>query len=299
LHLRNSDEDVPRGGEALIPASTSMSMSSDERPNPEPSPPPAKYLSSILAGVLRESTERHLLDLVRKEPVPHHLGLIMDGNRRFAHDHGLLTEEGHLKGKDKLEELLNWCLEVDVRILTVYALSTENLQRSDAEVTQLMDLFAKSFQDIAHDARVHKHRIHVAAIGNRSVLRPDVVAAIDMAEAATKEYSDYFYNVAIAYGGREEIVRAIRRLATQVAAGELRPEEIDDRKVSENLYTANLPDPDLVLRTSGEERISNFLLWQVAYSELYFADVMWPGLTKTDFLRAIRAFQLRRRNFGK
>jgi tritrans,polycis-undecaprenyl-diphosphate synthase [geranylgeranyl-diphosphate specific] len=274
-------------------------MSSDPKTDAEPSRGPPPYLSSILADALRESTERHLLDLVRKEPVPRHLGLIMDGNRRFARDHGLVIEEGHLRGKDKLEELLNWCLETGIRILTVYALSTENLNRSDQEVTQLMDLFTEAFQDIARDARVHKHRIHVAAIGNRSILRPDVVAAIELAEAATKDYSDYFYNVAIAYGGREEIVQAIRRLASQVAAGTLRPEEIDDRKVSENLYTANLPDPDLVLRTSGEERISNFLLWQVAYSELYFADVMWPGLTKTDFLRAIRAFQLRRRNFGK
>jgi tritrans,polycis-undecaprenyl-diphosphate synthase [geranylgeranyl-diphosphate specific] len=274
-------------------------MSPDQGAETDPPEARSRYLSSILAGALRESTERHLLELVRKEPVPRHLGLIMDGNRRFARDHGLVVEEGHLKGKDKLEELLNWCLETGVRILTVYALSTENLNRSDQEVSQLMDLFAQAFRDIARDARVHKHHIHVAAIGNRSVLRADVVEAIDLAEAATKDYSEYFYNVAIAYGGREEIVQAIRRLATQVAAGTLRPEEIDDRKVSENLYTANLPDPDLVLRTSGEERISNFLLWQVAYSELYFADVMWPGLTKTDFLRAIHAFQLRRRNYGK
>jgi tritrans,polycis-undecaprenyl-diphosphate synthase [geranylgeranyl-diphosphate specific] len=257
------------------------------------------YLSSILANALREGTERRLLSLIREEPVPRHLGLIMDGNRRFAAEHGMVVVEGHLKGKEKLEELLNWCLEVGIRILTVYALSTENLNRHPDEVSQLMDLFAESFREIARDPRVHKHRIHVAAIGNRSILRPDVVAAIDLAEQSTKEYSDYFYNVAIAYGGREEIVQAIRRLASQVAAGTLRPEEIDDQKVSENLYTANLPDPDFVLRTSGEERISNFLLWQVAYAELYFADVMWPGLTKIDFLRAIHAFQLRRRNFGK
>lgn len=274
-------------------------MSPDARPLRESSKGPPPYLSSILADALRESTERHLLDLIRKEPVPHHLGLIMDGNRRFARDHGLLMEEGHLRGKDKLEELLNWCLETGIRILTVYALSTENLNRTPDEVAQLMDLFADAFREIARDARVHKHHIRVTAIGDRAVLRSDVVAAIDQAESATKDYSDYYYNVAIAYGGREEIVRAIRRLASQVAAGALRPEDIDDRKVSENLYTANLPDPDLVLRTSGEERISNFLLWQVAYAELYFADVMWPGLTKTDFLRAIRAFQLRQRNFGK
>lgn len=286
-------------GEPLTSTRNTIGVSSDQRTESERARSTPPYLSSILADALRESTEKHLLDLVRKEPVPHHLGLIMDGNRRFARDHGLVIEEGHLKGKDKLEELLNWCLEAGVRILTVYALSTENLKRSNQEVSQLMDLFAQAFRDIAHDARVHKHRIRVAAIGNRDVLRPDVVEAIELAENATKDYSEYFYNVAIAYGGREEIVQAIRRLATQVAAGTLKPEEIDDRKVSENLYTANLPDPDLVLRTSGEERISNFLLWQVAYAELYFADVMWPGLTKTDFLRAIRAFQLRRRNFGK
>ena len=273
-------------------------MSPEHRAETEPRGPPP-YLSSIIADALREGTERHLLEIVRQGPVPHHLGLIMDGNRRFAQAHGLIVEEGHLKGKEKLEELLNWCLEVGVRILTVYALSTENLNRPPEEVSQLMDLFAEAFRDIARDPRVHKHRIHVAAIGDRSVLRSDVVAAIGLAEESTKDYSEYFYNVAIAYGGREEIVRAIRRLATQVAAGTLRPEEIDDQKVTENLYTANLPDPDLVLRTSGEERISNFLLWQVAYSELYFSDVLWPGLTKTDFLRAIRAFQLRRRNFGK
>ncbi len=268
----------------------------------EESPPkdrgPGPYLSSILASALRSSTERKLLSLVRSAPVPTHLALIMDGNRRFAAAYGLLVEEGHLRGKEKLEELLNWCLEVGIRILTVYALSTENLQRTPEELSRLMDLFADSFHEIARDERVHKHHIRVQAIGDRSVLRRDVIEAIEEAEAATAGYSDYLYNVAIAYGGREEIVQAIRRLASQVAAGTLRPEDIDDRSVSANLYTADLPDPDLVLRTSGEERISNFLLWQVAYAELYFADVLWPGLTKTDFLRAIRAFQTRRRRFG-
>jgi tritrans,polycis-undecaprenyl-diphosphate synthase [geranylgeranyl-diphosphate specific] len=260
------------------------------------SPPP--YLSTILADALRESTERRLLALVKTAPVPRHLALIMDGNRRFAFGRGLLVEEGHFRGKEKLEELLDWCLEVGVRVLTVYALSTENLSRSPAELSALMDLYAYSFRDVATDERVHRHKIRVRAIGDMSILRTDVVEAIRLAEQATATYSDYFFNVAIGYGGREEIVRAIRRLAEQVAAGTLKPSEIDAQKVSENLYTASLPDPDLVLRTSGEERISNFLLWQVAYAELYFADVLWPGLTKADFLRAIRAYQTRRRRFG-
>ncbi len=258
-----------------------------------------RYLSSILADALRETTERRLLERVLAQPVPRHLALIMDGNRRYAKAQGLFIGHGHGEGKDKLEELLDWCLEVGVRIVTVFALSTENLDRSPEEVTELMDLFADAFREVARDERVHRHRIRIRAIGNVDRLRPDVVEAIAAAEAATRDYADYTLNIAIAYGGREEIVRAIRRLASQVAAGSLRPEEIDDRKVSENLYTADLPDPDLVFRTSGEERISNFLLWQVAYSELYFADVMWPGLTKAEFLRAILAFQTRKRNFGR
>jgi tritrans,polycis-undecaprenyl-diphosphate synthase [geranylgeranyl-diphosphate specific] len=268
-------------------------------------PPPERkpsegtpYLSHAVAGALRDASERHLLEKIREAPVPRHIAIIMDGNRRFASDHGLLIEQGHEKGKDKLEELLNWCLETGIKILTVYALSTENFSRSKEELTGLMELFAKSFREIATDERVHKHHIRVRAIGNISVLPEDVQAAIAEAERATATYSDYHYNVAIAYGGREEIVQAIRSLAREVAEGRLRPEQIDGHMVSERLYTADLPDPDLVLRTSGEERISNFLLWQSAYAELYFADVMWPGLAKVDFLKAIRAFQTRQRRYG-
>jgi tritrans,polycis-undecaprenyl-diphosphate synthase [geranylgeranyl-diphosphate specific] len=258
----------------------------------------APYFSSIIADALRESSQRRLLDLVRKEPIPRHLALIMDGNRRFALSRGMSIADGHAQGKEKLEELLNWCVEIRLRTLTVYAFSSENLNRHPEEVRALMDLFAASFRDIVSDRRVHEHKIRVRAIGNMALLRPDVVDAIRAAEEATRDYTEYSYNVAIGYGGREEIVLAIRRLATQVAEGKLRPEDIDDRKVSENLYTAHLPDPDLVFRTSGEERISNFLLWQAAYAELYFADVYWPGLTKMDFLRAIRAYQSRHRRYG-
>lgn len=256
------------------------------------------YLSQAVAGALRETTERQLLEKVKAGPLPHHLAIIMDGNRRFAADHGLLIEVGHVRGKDKLEELLNWCLEVGIRILTVYALSTENFRRPSEELSALMDLFARSFHEVASDPRVHRNRIRVRAIGHVNLLPPEVRAAIAEAEKATESYSDYTYNVAIAYGGREEIVDAIRTIATEVAAGRVRPEEIDSAMVSSHLYTAHLPDPDLVFRTSGEERISNFLLWQSAYSELYFSDVMWPGLTKVDFLKAIRAFQTRQRRYG-
>ncbi len=269
-------------------------MGTDEAPRPLRE----RYLSHAIADAYREEAERQLLQKIVADPVPRHLAIIMDGNRRFALSHGLLITQGHEQGRDKAEELLNWCLETGIRILTIYALSTENLGRPKEEVDRLMELFEKAFRDVAKDERVHRHHIRVRAFGNREVLPAEVRAAIDAAEKATATYDRYFYNVAIAYGGREEILGAIRRLAAEVKAGRLQPEAIDERMVSSQLYTADLPDPDLIFRTSGEERISNFLLWQAAYAELYFADVLWPGLTKLDFLKAIRAFQERRRRFG-
>jgi tritrans,polycis-undecaprenyl-diphosphate synthase [geranylgeranyl-diphosphate specific] len=265
-----------------------------ERPSPRSSP----YLSHAVAGALKDVTERRLLEKIREAPVPRHLGIITDGNRRFAAEHGLLVADGHEKGKDKIEEVFDWCLETGIKILTIYALSTENLDRPPEEVSALMDLFERAFNNVATDERVHRHHIRVRAFGNLGLLPDRVRTAITRAESATAAYHSYFYNIAIAYGGRDEILRAVRHLAVEVAAGRLRPEAIDSGMISANLYTADLPDPDLIFRTSGEERISNFLLWQAAYAELYFADVMWPGLTKIDFLRAIRAFQSRQRRFG-
>ncbi|MCI4332004.1 MAG: polyprenyl diphosphate synthase [Thermoplasmata archaeon] len=267
-----------------------------EEKKPDPS---SASLSHAVAGAFRDATERHLFERVRESPLPRHIAIIMDGNRRFAAGHGLLVADGHRRGKDTLEELLDWCLEIGIRVLTVYALSTENFSRPPEELDALMALFAESFRQVAKDERVHKHRIHVRAIGNLAALPAEVREAIDEAEAATKDYTDYQYNVAIAYGGREEIVEAIRRIAEDVQKGKVRPEDIDSKMVSGHLYTADIPDPDLVFRTSGEERISNFLLWQAAYAELYFADVLWPGLTRLDFLRAIRAYQNRVRRFGQ
>lgn len=256
------------------------------------------YIGQIFGNALRDAQESRLLARIRSAPVPKHLAIIMDGNRRFAASHGMLVQEGHVRGKETLEHLLDWCLEVGIRILTVYALSTENLARSSTELGPLMDLFAESFRDIVTDPRVHKNGIHVKAFGNIAMLRPDVAEAIRAAEAATASYSNYRYNVAIAYGGRAELLEAIRSIARDVQAGRLQPEAIEGSTVSSRLYTSDLPDPDLVFRTSGEERISNFLLWQSAYAELYFADVLWPGLSRRDFFRAIAEFQARQRRYG-
>ncbi len=257
------------------------------------------YLSEVVGGAIRDAQERKLLALVAAAPVPRHLAIIMDGNRRFAEAHNLLIPEGHHQGKQKLEDLLDWCLEVNIRVLTVFGLSTENLHRAPEEVETLMDLIERGFLDVAKDERVHRHHIRVRALGRRDLLPERVQRAIARAEDATRAYSEYFFNLAIAYGGRDEIVQAIRSLAEDVRAGRLRPEEINAEMVGRRLYTADMPDPDLILRTSGEERVSNFLLWQSAYSELYFSDVMWPGLTHLEFLRAIHTFQTRRRRYGR
>ncbi len=259
----------------------------------------APNLSRAVGDALRNLTERRLRELVRAQPVPRHIAIIMDGNRRFAASQGIGVQDGHARGRDTLEQLLDWCLDLGIRVLTVYALSTENLARPREEIEGLMGLFEESLRKIAVDERVHRHQIRVRVLGNRALLPEKVQEAIDLAERATADYREYLYNVALGYGGRDEIFEAIRALAREVRAGTLEPEAIDSEAVARHLYTADLPDPDLIFRTSGEERISNFLLWQSAYSELYFSDVLWPGLTRLDFLRAIRSYQLRRRRYGE
>ncbi len=256
-------------------------------------------VSKLISDAAYQAYERRLLHQVKQGVVPRHVAIIMDGNRRFAREIGLgNTLDGHVKGRDKLEEVLEWCLEVGVRILTVYAFSTENLRRPSEEVQHLMRLFADNFRKVGDDKRVHEHKIKIKVFGNRDLLPQEVIEAIEYAESRTKDYDAYRFNLAVAYGGREEILSAIRDVVRDAQQGKVRPEDIDERFFSRRLYTADLPDPDLVLRTSGEERLSNFLLWQLAYSELYFVDVYWPGFRKIDFLRALRSYQMRQRRFG-
>jgi len=252
-----------------------------------------------MKGALYRYYERRLLKQVKAGPIPHHLAVIMDGNRRFAQELGLSRMDGHLEGKNRLESVLEWCMELDIKVLTVYAFSTENVNRQADEVKELMRLFRESFRAIGDDVRVHKHHIRVKVLGDVSLLPKDVQEAIAYAESRTKDYDRYYFNLAVAYGGRQEILRGLKSIAMKVKNGELDVERIDEELFSSHLYTANIPDPDLVLRTSGEERISNFLLWQLAYSELYFTDVYWPGFRKIDLLRAVRSYQMRMRRHGK
>ncbi len=256
-------------------------------------------ISRVIASTAYNTYEKRLMKEVRDSPMPRHVAIIMDGNRRFAKEFGLTTEEGHVKGKDKLEELLDWCMELGIKVLTVYAFSTENLKRDIDEVESLMKLFEENFYRLGDDDRVHRHKIKVTVLGQKDLLPDNVKKAIEYAEKRTSGYSNYFYNIATAYGSRQEIIQAIKQIAQKVKDGQLEVDDIDERTFSNYLYTADFPDPDLILRTSGEERISNFLLWQLAYAELYFTDVYWPGFRKIDFLRAIRSYQLRQRRFGK
>lgn len=252
-----------------------------------------------IADTLTKIYEKKLFDIVKSGKMPEHVAVIMDGNRRYALDLGLDPVEGHYLGKEKLYEFLNWCIELNIKIVTVYAFSTENLKRSSREVEFLMKLFEESIDKELREGRIHKERVKVRVIGRRDILPEHLKKKIDEIENATKDYDRYILNLAIGYGGREEILKAIRDISREVLEGKISPEGIDEEVVKKHLYTKDLPDPDLILRTSGEERISNFLLWQMAYSELYFADVYWPSFSKIDFLRAILSYQKRERRFGK
>lgn len=257
-------------------------------------------LSEKVGDVLGARIEARLAKEVREYPLPQHVAFIMDGNRRFAWSKALNTQAGHRKGKQVLENVMDWVLELGIEFMTVYALSTENLTtRNGKELKGLFDLYVEGLNDISEDPRIHENRVKVQVIGRKELLPKKVNEAIDNAEAKTSEYDAFTFTVCLAYGGREEILGAIRKLAEDHAAGELPLDAIDEKAVSKRLWTGDMPDPDLVIRTSGEERISNFLLWQSAYSELYFTDVFWPSFSRRDFLKAVQDYQLRQRRFGE
>jgi tritrans,polycis-undecaprenyl-diphosphate synthase [geranylgeranyl-diphosphate specific] len=207
---------------------------------------------------------------------------------------------GHHFGAERIRKLLDWCLELKVKSITLYAFSTENFQRPEPEIKEIMKITEEKLRELLADERIHKNRVRVKVIGRRSLLPSSLQQLINEVEDATKDYDESFLNVALAYGGRAEIVDAAKKIAQKVKNGELSPDVITERVFENHLYTAHLPkqDPDLIIRTSGEERLSGFLLWQSAYSELCFLDVYWPGFRRIDLLRAVRTYQTRKRRFG-
>jgi tritrans,polycis-undecaprenyl-diphosphate synthase [geranylgeranyl-diphosphate specific] len=240
-----------------------------------------------------------LLEQVKHNPVPKHIAIIMDGNRRFAKELGLRSDAGHYFGRDKIKDVLEWCFELKIKNLTLYAFSTENFNRSSEEVKSIMNLCREELDKAIVDSRIHKNQVKVNVIGNIETLSNDIKNAAKYIMKKTKDYNNYTLNIALAYGGREEIIQAIKNIANDVKNDKINIKDITKSKVSSYLYTNGIPDPDLIFRTSGEERISNFLLWQLAYSELYFSDVYWPVLKKRDLLKAIKTYQQRKRRYGK
>ncbi len=253
----------------------------------------------ILFKPLYDVYEDYLLGKVKSGNLPRHVAIIMDGNRRWAKKLEKPPWYGHLFGSNKLEEIMEWCRELGIGTLTVYAFSTENFKRSPEEVNALMNLFEQKFRELVDDERIHKYGVRVNVLGRKELLPDMVRKAAEDAERATRGYSNYTLNIALAYGGRSEITDAIRDIVQDVLGGRLRPEDVDEDLVKRYLYYPGMPDPDIVIRTGGEIRISNFLLYQIAYSELFFVDVYFPEFRKIDFLRIIREYQRRQRRFGR
>ena len=248
--------------------------------------------------------ERRLLRAVAAEGhLPRHIGIIMDGNRRFARAAGLDVKAGHDYGAGKAREVLDWCLELRIPHVTLWGFSTENRSRSSEEVRHLHRLFGEQAKSLLNDERLHANKVRVRVIGDITDFPPEAKAALTAMEDATRDYTGMSVNVALGYGGREEIVDAVKRLAAEEAGRggtiEGLATSLTAEQITRHLYTAGMPDPDFVIRTSGEVRLSGFLLWQTAYSEFYFCDANWPEFRKVDFLRAVRSFQARERRFGK
>ncbi|HEU0050678.1 MAG TPA: polyprenyl diphosphate synthase [Patescibacteria group bacterium] len=222
-----------------------------------------------------------------------HLAIIMDGNRRWAKENGLPSLEGHRRGYDKLKEVGDWCLEKKINVLSVFAFSTENWKRTTEEVGFLMDLLEMALSKELDWFKSREVRLRI--LGRREGLRPSILRAVDQAEAETKENKRATFCICLNYGGRTEIVDAFKKMAHENIA----PEKIDESVIQSHLYAPDLPDPDLIIRTSGEERLSGFLLWQAAYTELYWCKTHWPAFSKQDLEAALETYEARERRYGK
>lgn len=228
--------------------------------------------------------------------IPNHVAIILDGNGRWAKQKGMPRTYGHIKGCDNLEKICSIAKELGVKYLTVYAFSTENWKRSKEEVDGLMKLFRNYMKKCLKIASENRMRVRV--IGDPTAFDEDLQRKIEELESFSSQYDELYFQIALNYGSRDEIRRAVKALSADVKKGILDPEEITEETISGYLDTRGLPDPDLLIRTSGEERLSNFLMWQLAYTEFYFTDVPWPEFKKEEFLKAIEKYNQRDRRFG-
>lgn len=229
--------------------------------------------------------------------IPRHIAIIMDGNNRYGKANALARGEGHIKGKDALDPIVEYCLDVGVEVLTVFAFSSENWQRPPSEVALLMRLLTSTIHE--QMPRMHKYQIRLRFIGDRSQLDPDLQVLMNDAEAKTAQFQAMTLVIAISYGGQWDIANAAKQLALQVEAGQLQAKSIDKKMLAQHVQLADAPDVDMLVRTGGEYRISNFLLWQSAYAELFFTQTLWPDFTADELAEMLIEFTKRQRRFGK
>lgn len=236
---------------------------------------------------------------LEKEKLPQHIAIIMDGNGRWAKQRGLKRTEGHKVGAEVFRDIAKYCSDLGIKYVTFYAFSTENWKRSKTEVTAIMNLFRKYLDEMQRRAEENEEAgYNIRFIGSRKGMPKDIVKLMDTVEERSKDKSNTYVNLAINYGGRAEIVESVKKIAEKVKNGTLKIEDITEDTVSSGIYTAGQPDPDLIIRPSGEYRLSNFLLWQSAYSEIYIDDVLWPDYKKEDLDRALEEYAKRNRRFG-
>ena len=238
-------------------------------------------------------------EMLENISLPEHIGVIMDGNGRWAKQRGLERSAGHKAGADVFRRICDYAAEIGIKYITFYAFSTENWKRPAGEVSAIMDLF----RDYLFEAQEREEEniakgMRIRYIGDRTALPEDIVRLIEQLENQSADKTTITVNLAVNYGGRDEILNAVKRLAKKVEAGELKAENITLNDIDGNLYTAGQPDPDLIIRPSGEYRLSNFLIWQAAYSEFWFSDILWPDFTSDDLDKAIIEYSKRNRRFG-
>lgn len=248
-------------------------------------------------GFLYGLYERRLSRELNVLKLPAHIGVLVDGNRRWAKLAGATTAHGHQAGADKIHEFLGWCREIGIQTVTLYMLSTDNLTRPEAELKPLLDIIQNTLSRLGEEGGPR-----VQPVGAVELLPADLATTLAELKEKTAGREGLHVNVAVGYGGRREIVDAVRKLLLEEGAAGRSPEDIaaslDDGDISRHLYTSGQPDPDLLIRTSGEQRLSGFLTWQSAYSEFYFCEALWPDFRRVDFLRALRDYELRSRRFG-
>ena len=255
----------------------------------------------LKSGGIYKMYNKYLNTQITGSDIPNHVGIILDGNRRWAVNNNSGLGFGHKAGANVATELLEWCHELKIKTLTIYALSDENLNRSQEELEEIFRVIEMKLYELLSDKRIIEYEVRITSIGKIDQLPKKLQTLLNKLESNTAKFDNHYLNIALVYGGRSEIIDCFKKIISKYKEGEIELDDITQKTIDENLYTSHLsnPEPDVIIRTSGEERLSDFLIWQSAYSELIFLDVYWADFRKIDLMRAIRTYQKRSRRFGK